>query len=146
MFEIRHLTEVTDDVVEAFARLIPQLSTAKPPDRDKLEAIVRSPSIQILLAYDVDRDKPIVGTLTLVTFQTPTNKHAWIEDVVVDQAARNKGIGEALTREAMNLAAHYGSAWIDLTSRPSREDANRLYQRLGFVKRNTNLYRYTIET
>jgi ribosomal protein S18 acetylase RimI-like enzyme len=83
----------------------------------------------------------IVGSLTLVLFRIPTAIRAWIEDVVVDESARGRGVGEALSREALRVAADAGARTVDLTSRPSREAANRLYQRLGFKQRDTNVYR-----
>ena len=84
----------------------------------------------------------IVGSMTLVIFPLPTGVRAWIEDVVVDGDARSRGVGEALNRRAMEIAVARGAKTIDLTSRPSREAANRLYQRLGFLRRDTNVYRY----
>ncbi len=86
---------------------------------------------------------PIVGTLTLVVFRIPTGLRAWIEDVVVDESVRGRGVGEALTLAAIDLAAAAGARTVDLTSRPSREAANRLYRRLGFEQRDTNVYRYS---
>nr|WP_322805439.1 GNAT family N-acetyltransferase [Thermanaerothrix sp.] len=134
---------VTDDMVEAFARLIPQLSSSSlPPTRQELEEMVNSDASILFLARD--EDGQIVGTLTLVVFRIPTGRRAWIEDVVVDEAARGRGIGEALTRAALEHAARLGVKTVDLTSRPSREAANRLYQKIGFVRRETNLYRYTL--
>ncbi|MGB9799259.1 MAG: GNAT family N-acetyltransferase [Thermanaerothrix sp.] len=134
---------VTDDMVEAFARLIPQLSSSSPPPtRQELEEMVNSDASILFLARD--EDGQIVGTLTLVVFRIPTGRRAWIEDVVVDEAARGRGIGEALTRAALEHAAQLGVKTVDLTSRPSREAANRLYQKIGFVRRETNLYRYTL--
>ena len=84
----------------------------------------------------------IAGTLTLVMFPIPTGFRAWIEDVIVDQAARGQGIGETLTLEALNLAKAAGARTVDLTSRPSREAAGRLYERVGFESRSTRFYRY----
>lgn len=86
----------------------------------------------------------IVGLLTLAMFRIPTGMRAWIEDVVVDGRARGKGVGEALNRAALATARHRGAKTVDLTSRPSREAANRLYQRIGFVRRDTNVYRYEL--
>jgi ribosomal protein S18 acetylase RimI-like enzyme len=80
--------------------------------------------------------------LTLAVFPIPTGVRAWIEDVVVDQSARGRGVGEALSRRALELAAQAGARTVELTSRPSREAANRLYRRLGFEARETNVYRY----
>ncbi len=139
--EIHEVTEVTDALVAAFARLVPQLSSsAPPPGRTELQAMVDSPSTTLFEAR-VD-DGEIVGTLTLVVFRIPTGMRAWIEDVVVDDAARGRGGGEALTRAALAKAAVLGARTVDLSSRPSREAANRLYQRLGFEQRETNMYRY----
>jgi ribosomal protein S18 acetylase RimI-like enzyme len=82
--------------------------------------------------------------LTLAMFRIPTGLRAWVEDVAVDVAARGKGVGERLSREALRLAAARGARTVELTSRPSREAANRLYQRIGFERRETNVYRYTV--
>ena len=86
----------------------------------------------------------LVGMLTLVIFAIPTGIRAIIEDVVVDQRYRGQGIAQALTKEALVLAEAAGARTVDLTSRPSREAANRLYQKLGFQKRDSNVYRYTL--
>jgi ribosomal protein S18 acetylase RimI-like enzyme len=88
----------------------------------------------------------IVGSLTLVVFPIPTGARAWIEDVVVDASVRGKGVGEALNQKALELARNDGAVTVDLTSRPSREAANRLYQRIGFVKRDTNVYRFDLKS
>ena len=134
-------TEVTAELVEAFARLVPQLSSSSPaPGPAELAEIVESPSTTLLVARTPEGD--IVGTLTLVMFRIPTQVRAWIEDVVVDGAARGRGVGEALNAEAIRRAAAAGARSVDLTSRPSREAANRLYRRLGFEVRDTNVYRH----
>jgi len=131
---------VTDEVVAAFARLVPQLSaTTAPPGRNALEEIVGSPAVTVLIAR---AGGTIVGTLTLAMFPIPTGFRAWIEDVVVDEAARGRGIGEALTTEAIGLARAAGAKTVDLTSRRSRTAAGRLYERAGFEERDTRVYRY----
>ena len=136
-------SEVTDDVVEAFARLIPQLSKSNPPPtKAQLQAIVDSDACHLLLARG--DDGTILGSLTLVVFPIPTAVRAWIEDVVVDGEARGMGVGAVLNTYALDLARSLGAVTVDLTSRPSREAANRLYQRLGFEPRETNVYRYTL--
>ena len=136
--------EVTDELVEAFALLIPQLSTSSTPtSRDELDAIVNSEASVLFLARDAGGR--IVGSLTLVVFRIPTGVRAWIEDVVVDGSARGAGAGEALVAAAIERAGAVGSRTVDLTSRPSREAANRLYVRLGFESRTTNVYRRTLE-
>ena len=133
---------VTPEIVDAIARLVPQLSRSAPaPSAEQLSEIATSPASHLLVARV---DSTIVGSLTLVVFRIPTGVRAWIEDVVVDEAARGHGIGEALNVEAVRIARDLGAITVDLTSRPSREAANRLYQRLGFVERDTNVYRYDL--
>jgi ribosomal protein S18 acetylase RimI-like enzyme len=134
---------VDDDLVDAVARLVPQLSRSNPPpSRAELEEIVGSEASHVLVARDDSGG--IVGSLTLVLFRIPTAMRAWIEDVVVDENARGQGVGEALNREALRMAKEAGCKTVDLTSRPSREAANRLYQRLGFEERDTNVYRIEV--
>jgi len=133
---------ITPEVVDAFARLIPQLSTSNPPPTAaQLSEIVSDPGSVLFLARV---DGTIVGSLTLATFRIPTGVRAWIEDVVVDGAARGQGVGEALNRAALDEARARGAITVELTSRPSREAANRLYRRLGFVQRETNVYRHEL--
>lgn len=141
--DIVEVTQVTDEITAAMARLVPQLSASNPaPTPQELEEIVSSPATVLLVARDPERGGEIVGTLTLALFRIPTGLRAWIEDVVVDQSARRRGVGEALSRAAIQRAQAAGARTVELTSRPSREEANRLYRRLGFVQRETNVYRY----
>jgi len=136
-------TGVDDALVSVMARLVPQLSRSNPPpDAATLEAIVGSEASVLLLA--LDEEEAVVGSLTLALFRIPTGLRAWIEDVVVDETVRGRGIGEALNREAIDRARAAGATTVDLTSRSSREAANRLYQRLGFEKRATNVYRLAL--
>lgn len=141
---VRELTDagdVTDAVVEAFARLIPQLSSSSPaPTHDELVEMATAEADHLLVAEDADGT--ILGSMTLIVFRIPTGVRAWIEDVVVDESARGRGVGEILNRTALDIAYGRGAKTVDLTSRPSREAANRLYQKLGFELRNTNLYRH----
>ena len=141
---ITEATRVTDELVGAFARLIPQLSSSNPaPGAGELQEMVDSAASVVLMARD--RSGTLVGSLTLALFRVPTGLRAWIEDVVVDESARGAGAGEALVNAAVARAAAAGARTVDLTSRPSREAANRLYVRLGFELRTTNVYRYSSE-
>ena len=136
-------TEATDELVDAMAALIPQLSKSNPPPtKAELDELVRSKASTMFVAR---LDGRIVGSLTLAMFRIPTGVRAWIEDVVVDDSARGHGVGEALNMAAIDHARRHGAVTVDLTSRPSREAANRLYQRIGFVARETNVYRYSLE-
>ena len=144
--EVFEATEVTAELVAAFARLIPQLSKSNPPPTaDELGLIVGSESSILLIATDRDDADRILGSLTLAWFRIPTGVRAWIEDVVVDESARGMGVGELLNRVALERARELGARTVDLTSRPSREAANRLYKRIGFVARDTNVYRLSLE-
>ncbi|HIM64968.1 MAG TPA: GNAT family N-acetyltransferase [Acidimicrobiia bacterium] len=143
LLEIREATEVDDALVAAMARLVPQLSSSNPPpDAAALSAIVASDASVLLLA---EEDGEVVGAMTLVVFTIPTGVRAWIEDVVVDEAARGRGVGDALNRAAIERAREAGARTVDLTSRPSREAANHLYRRLGFEQRDTNVYRLDLQ-
>ena len=138
-------TAVDAELVEAFASLVPQLSSsAVPPSRENLQEIVGAPCNTVLLARAHDSGH-IVGTLTLAVFRIPTGVRAWIEDVVVSPAARGQGVGEQLTRHALEIARAKGARTVELTSRASRETANALYRRIGFKQRETNVYRYSFE-
>jgi ribosomal protein S18 acetylase RimI-like enzyme len=129
--------------VTAIGRLVAQLSrSAPPPSAADLRAIVDSPGTRLLLARD--EDGAVLGMLTLALYRIPTGLCAWIEDVVVDEAARSRGIGEELTRTAVRLAEEAGAKSVDLTSRPARQAAHRLYRRLGFEVRESSVYRYAL--
>ena len=104
--------------------------------------MVSSPAVTVLLARS---DGQIAGSLSLVMFRIPTGLRAWIEDVVVDEAARGQGVGAVLTREALRLAGEAGARTVDLTTRPSRVAAGRLYEREGFSQRETRMYRYVFD-
>jgi ribosomal protein S18 acetylase RimI-like enzyme len=136
---IEVLLEVTDEDVHAINRLLPQLSRSAPPlDAAALQQIATWNGNSLLVARAAGE---IVGMLTLVMFPIPTGLRVRIEDVVVDESVRGQGVGAALSREAIRLATEAGARTIDLTSRPSRESANRLYERLGFRLRDTRVYR-----
>jgi ribosomal protein S18 acetylase RimI-like enzyme len=132
------------ELINAIKRLVPQLSSsAKIPTAYEIEAIVESPATTLFVARDAESQ--IVGALTLAIFRVPTGVRAWIEDVVVETSTRGAGIGSALVHAAVATARGAEARTVELTSRPDRVDANRLYQRLGFERRNTNVYRLTLE-
>lgn len=136
-------TEASSELLEALHTLIPQLSSrAQPLALFELEEILNHDATTMFVARD---GETIVGVLTLVSFRIPTGLRAVIEDVVVDNSAQGHGVGETLTRAAIDQAREKGASSVDLTSRPSRRAANRLYKRIGFEKRETNVYRYVIE-
>jgi ribosomal protein S18 acetylase RimI-like enzyme len=130
---------------DAAARLVPQLSPSSPPPTlDQLRRIVDDPATTIPVATNGGGDAEVVGMLTLAMFMTPTGVRAWIEDVVVDDGSRGSGVASALVAAALERAQEQGARTVDLTSRPDREAANRLYVRMGFARRETNVYRRTL--
>jgi ribosomal protein S18 acetylase RimI-like enzyme len=140
VISVRIAASVDAGLVAAVTDLLPQLSrSAPPPTAEQLARIVADPATTLFVAED---DGGIVGSLTLAAFETPTGRRAWIEDVVTDSAARGKGVASALVDAALAHAVGLGARTVDLTSRPDREDANRLYAKLGFEQRTTNVYRY----
>lgn len=144
MLNITEATLADDRLQAAVARLLPQLSrSSAAPTTEELAALIGSDSTTLFLASD-DQGQ-VLGMLTLATFRIPTGIRAWIEDVVVDDAARGHGAGASLTNAAVAKASALGAKTVELTSRPSREAANRLYQRLGFEPRETNVYRFSVE-
>ncbi len=143
MIKIYEITEMNQKVYDAFERLLPQLSSsAKTPTWEELEDLISSKaSIVLAAADDEDPAGTILGTMTLVVFRIPTGVRAWVEDVVVDKEARGKGIGEKLIRTSIERAKAEGAKTIDLTSRPTRVEAHRLYKRCGFEMRETCVFR-----
>jgi ribosomal protein S18 acetylase RimI-like enzyme len=142
---VDEVTTVTPEVLDALRALVPELSSSAPVLTQRaLEDIVGSSATILFVARD-EQEGSILGSLTLVVFSAPTGPRAWIEDVVVAPRTRGRGVGAALVLEALDRAAVAGSRTVDLTSRPSREAANRLYVRLGFVQRETNVYRKALE-
>ena len=143
MIKIFEITEMSQTVYDAFERLLPQLSSsAKIPTWEELEDLINSKAGIVLAAVDdEDPEGTILGTMTLVVFRIPTGVRAWVEDVVVDKEARGKGIGEKLIRTSIERAKAEGAKTIDLTSRPSRVEAHRLYKRCGFEMRETCVFR-----
>ena len=132
------------ELVAAIRRLLPLLSSSAPPvEAFDVETLVNAPATQLLVARV---DGQIVGTLTLAIFRIPSGVRAWIEDVIVDEEARGHGVGAALCTEAIRRAGLANARTVDLTSNPKREAANAMYRKLGFVARETNVYRFSLES
>jgi len=143
--KIYEMTEITEEIYQAFNRLIPQLTHySQPPTKEMLAEMAASPGSVVFLARYPGTESPIVGSATLGVFLTPTGFHGWIEDVIVDKNFHRHGIGQALTEACLQQARQLGLKEVNLTSRPAREAANLLYLRMGFLQRETNVYRYPI--
>jgi ribosomal protein S18 acetylase RimI-like enzyme len=140
--QVEAVSQATPELARAVSALLPQLSSSAPPfTPDDLATLLASPGTTLLVARV---DGAAAGMLTLVMFRIPTGLRAMIEDVVVDERQRGRGVAAALTLAALERARAAGARTVDLTSRPSRAAANRLYQKLGFVQRETNAYRYAL--
>jgi GNAT superfamily N-acetyltransferase len=140
--EVEAVEGASDELVEACRRLLPQLSgSAAPIDAGDLDRIAGHEAVTLLVARGPGG---VVGMLTLVTFPLPTGLRARIEDVVVDEDARGQGVGSALVGAAVERARAAGARTVDLTSRAARVAANRLYEELGFRRRDSNVYRYQL--
>ena len=138
--KIVKILEYSDDLLGALNELLPQLSSsAQLLTEEDLKEIISAESSHLFMAKGKEG---YCGSLTLVVFKTPTGTRAWIEDVVVSEGMRGKGIGKMLISQAIETAKTHGAKKIDLTSSPTREAANALYQKLGFDFRDTNVYRY----
>jgi ribosomal protein S18 acetylase RimI-like enzyme len=139
-------TEVTDELLDAVQRLVPQLGAHKaPPTWEELRALVHSEASTLLIARYPDEKSPIAGILALAIYRVPTGIRSIVEDVIVDENMRRRGIAEALMLRAIDLAREAGASGVSLTSNPKREAANKLYQSMGFQKRETNAYFYKLE-
>ncbi len=142
-YRVDELLEVSPYLAARLGQLVRQLSSsALRPTREELATIAASPATRLLVAQG--EDEIVLGMLTLALFRIPTGVRAWIEDVVVDEAARGRGVGRALTERALELAQLEGARTVELTSRPTRVAANELYLSMGFVLRETNVYRITL--
>jgi ribosomal protein S18 acetylase RimI-like enzyme len=138
---VERVTEADEALVETVARLLPQLSPKRtPPGLAELAEIAAAPDTSLLVARE---GETVLGMLTLVLYRVPTGVRGWIHDVVVDESARGRGVAEALAQEALRLARAAGARSVELTARAEREAANRLYRRLGFELRDTNVYVWT---
>lgn len=142
---IERVTIITPELLEAFERLIPQLTRAPIPAQSELEALIASSSI-LLIARFPEQSSPIVGAACLGVFRTPSGIHAHVEDVIVDEALRGKGIGEALVNALLDEAQSLGLKGVSLTCNPRREAANRLYQKMGFAAWHTNVYWFELSS
>ena len=143
MIHISQVTQATPELAEIFDKLIPQLSQRKPPSLDELTSLIDSRSI-VLTARFPDSSSPVVGLGTLAVFLVPTGLRGHIEDVVVDQSARGNGVGQAIVLELLAKARELGIEGVSLTCNPTREAANKMYEKMGFRRRETNVYWYDL--
>jgi ribosomal protein S18 acetylase RimI-like enzyme len=145
--KITQVSEVTEELTQACLRLVPQLTANNPPPTyEQLAEMLRSPSSTLFMARHEDFGDEIIGLATLVIYLVPTGVRGYIEDVVVDERARGRQIGEALTRACLDRAKREGVPQVMLTCNPGRTAANRMYLRMGFEPRKTNVYRYSIKS
>jgi GNAT superfamily N-acetyltransferase len=142
MVRVDQVTEATPEIYAALERLLPQLNSQLPiPTVERLRAIVADPAVSLLVAREGEQ---IIGTTTVIVYTTPFWIKARLDEVVVDEAARGKGVGEALVKASLDLARNKGVEVVELQSGLQREAAQRLYVRMGFKLRETNVYRVVL--
>ena len=142
---IEQLKTLSPGVTDMLNNLLVQLdSNSKKLADEDIREIIEGQSNRLFIAREPDGNK-MIGMLTLIVYRIPVWKKGWIEDLVVDRAYRNKGIATKLIHYAVKNARAAGVSSLNFTSRPERKDANKLYQRLGFEKRNTNIYRMKLQ-
>ncbi|HEY3083960.1 MAG TPA: GNAT family N-acetyltransferase [Candidatus Dormibacteraeota bacterium] len=142
---IEAVSDVTPEIHEALARLLPQLNPKLTvPDRQRLERLVEDPDVVLLIARDGEQ---IVGTTTVIVYTTPFWIKARLDEVVVDESARGRGVGEALVKAALDVGRDRGAQIAELQSGrgPQRDSAHRLYERLGFKIRDSDVFRIVLE-
>lgn len=143
---VDHVSEVSDEIFDAVLRLVPQLGSHKiPPTWDELKLLVESDSSTLLIARHPNENGEIVGFLSLTIYRVPTGIRSIVEDVVVDESMRRRGIAKALMERAIELARSAGANGVTLTSNPQREAANLLYRSMGFKLRKTNPYFFKLK-
>ncbi len=141
---ISRVTKIDDHLAKAIKDLFSQLTTSrKPPEKEDLKEIIATDSTILLILAKDKAGLEIIGTLSIAFYKTPSGHHAWVEDVIVDKQFRGKGLGKALMNKALDLARERKVYSVNLTSMPARLAANQLYQKMGFKKNKTNLYKYT---
>lgn len=140
---ITRVENISPELLIAFEKLIPQLTKSTCPSSDDIQKLLDSPSI-LIVARTTSLDGSIIGAGTLGVFRTPSGMHAHVEDVIVDEGYRGQGVGEALVSELLELARQMDLKGVSLTCNPSRVPANRLYQKMGFKKWDTNTYWYEL--
>jgi ribosomal protein S18 acetylase RimI-like enzyme len=144
---IASVTSTSDELWRALLRLVPQLtSNNPPPSREHLAALVNSEFSTLLIARHPNADSPIVGAACLTVYRVPTGIRAIVEDVIVDETMRGKGVGERLVHRCLEIARERGATAVALTSNPKREAANQLYVKMGFTRRETNSYSYDLRS
>lgn len=140
--QVKRITQATPELLAGLAGLIHELNPAKPaPTADWLAPLLANSDAYLLVAED-ETTHAILGTCTLAVVTSPEKRKGFLEALVVDETARSRGVGGALVQEALRLARQAGADDLHLTSSPKRQAANRLYQRLGFARRDTNVYAY----
>jgi ribosomal protein S18 acetylase RimI-like enzyme len=139
--KIEVVKQFDPSLLQAVASLLPQLtSSGRMMTADELRAMIASPLTTLFIAKDEDK---IVGMISMNVVQMPTGLRSYLEDLVIDSAYRQRGAATALLQAAIDLARSSGARTLNMTSRSSRKGTIRLYERLGFRRRDTNAFRYS---
>lgn len=140
--KIEQVTKYSAEIAKTIRRLAQQIDDNYKPlsDEDVEEMLTSSSVYSLFFAYDIST-KEVLGMVMLLVYRIPYTRKAYLEDLIVDKSFRGRGIGKALLKKAVETAKSKGALYVDLTSRPSRIESNGLYEKFGFKKRETNVYR-----
>ena len=138
--KINEVTEYTPELkntIDKFLKLLTgkELLIAE----EGLKALIAATNSHLFVAWD-EHHTACMGMITVGIYHAPTGRKAWIEDVVVDDAYRGQGVGKRLTEFAIEFARKKQVDLLSLTSNPTRIAANKLYPRVGFTHKETNVY------
>ena len=135
IIEVNEFKKEYFDAIQKFLGLL--TSEPKSFTEANFKALLVSGSSHLFFLLD---DNNIAGMATVGIYKSPTGTKAWIEDVVMDEAYRGKGLGRMITQYAIDFAASQRADSLMLTSNPSRIAANNLYRTIGFEQKETNVY------
>lgn len=134
---IKTLNNVDDDTTKVICKLVRQLSVSSDlPTKEFLNELISSDNSDL---YVMTYNNEIIGMTVLCRCTMPTGVKYWIEDVTIDSKYRGKHLGKRLVKHILSTLPPHSN--VLLTSRPSRVAANAMYQKLGFFKRETNVYK-----
>jgi len=140
---IEQATTFSSSLTESVNTLLHQLNPNAYLLSDKdVQEMLDASTNELFVAKDAEK---IIGMITLITYRIPYAKKGILEDFVVDASYRGKGVGSDLIKTAMESAKEKNVKYIELTSNPTREKAREFYLHLGFVQRETNVYRFSLQ-
>ena len=139
MTSIIEIKTYSPEYLEAMQRFLDQLTTSPMVLTESMfQELLKSENSHL---FFIMKDEQIAGMLTVGIYHSPTGGKAWIEDVVVDETFRGQGLSKLLVAHAIEFVKAQQIPSLMLSSNPKRIAANKLYQAMGFERKETNVYR-----